>query len=160
MAVLSILFGFLLGAAFGSAEDAVKEHLNRSAESVMTSVYDGDIGKKDAVVKKSWSYMKRAHLHAGAIGGAALGSIIVLFLLGSAGPVERSAAAAFGAGALLYSLFWLLAALKAPSLGSANDAKESLRFVAIPGAGLCILGVVGTLFSVVRSVVATSDDVS
>jgi len=56
-----------------------------------------------------------------------------------------------GAGALLYSLFWLFAGFTAPSLGSTGAAKEALSFIAIPGAGLCLLGVVGTILSVLKA---------
>ncbi len=45
-----------------------------------------------------------------------------------------------GLGALGYSVFWMLAALKAPGLGSTGEAKEALKLLAHPAAGLCILG--------------------
>lgn len=150
LSLLSIVFGFLLGGAFGAAEDSIKSHLSSSAEAVFETVYQGDAAKRDAVVARSWTYMKRAHLHGGAIGAAALASIVLLALLGRPGRVERASAAAFGAGALVYSSFWLAAGLAAPSLGSTGAAKEALGFLAIPGAGLCLLGIAGTLFSVVK----------
>ena len=156
MALLSIAFGFLLGGSFGVAEDSIKGHLRSSAEAVFETVYEGDASKRDAVVSKSWAYMKRAHLHGGAIGTAALASIILLGLFGKTGLLETTSAAAFGAGALLYSGFWLAAGLTAPSLGSTGEAKEALSFLAIPGAGLCLLGVGGTLLSVLRQLIAPS----
>ena len=153
LALLSIAFGFFLGGAFGAAEESIKGHLLSSAEAVFDTVYDGDADKRDAVVSKSWSYMKRAHLHGGAIGAAALASIVLLALLGSPGPLEKASALAFGAGSLVYPVFWLAAGLSAPSLGSTGDAKEALGFLAIPGAGLCLLGVGGTLLSLLRALV-------
>ena len=157
LSLLSILFGFLLGGSFGAAEDSIKRHLHSSAEAVFESAYQGDANKRDAVVAKSWTYMKRAHLHGGAIGAAALASILLLALLGSPGWLERSSAAAFGAGALVYSGFWLAAGLTAPSLGSTGEAKEALGFLAIPGAGLCLLGIAGTLCSVVKHLTVGSE---
>ncbi len=77
LALFAILFGFLLGGAFGAAETSIKEHLDASGSAVLSSVYHGDTQKKDAVVKKSWQYMKRAHLHGGVIGAAVLASIIL-----------------------------------------------------------------------------------
>jgi hypothetical protein len=148
-ALVSILFGFGLGGLFGGAEDPIREHLNNSAEKVLSSAYDGSVGKKDAVVRKSWAYLKRAHLHAGGIGAAALGSIILLSLLGVPGLLEKLSALAFGAGSLIYSIFWMLAGFQAPALGGTEAAKEALKYVAIPGAGLCILGLVGTLCALV-----------
>ncbi len=154
LALLSISFGFLLGGAFGAVESSIKGHLRSSAEAVFETVYQGDASKKDAVVAKSWSYMKRAHLHGGAIGAAALASILLLGQLGGTGFLERASALAFGAGSLLYPCFWLAAGLTAPSLGSTGEAKEALNFLAIPGAGLCLLGIGGTLLSVLRKLFA------
>ncbi len=154
LALLSIAFGFLLGGSFGAAEDPIKSHLRSSADAVFETVYQGDSSKRDAVVSKSWSYMKRAHLHGGAIGAAALASIVLLGLLGGSGILESVSAVAFGAGSLLYSVFWLVAGLTAPAVGSTGEAKEALSFLAIPGAGLCLLGLAGTLLSVLRQLVA------
>ncbi|MBW2294201.1 MAG: hypothetical protein JRG94_18095 [Deltaproteobacteria bacterium] len=157
LALLSIAFGFILGGSFGAAEDSIKGHLRSSADVVFDSVYEGDANKRDAVVSKSWSYMKRAHLHGGAIGAAALASIVLLGLFGNPGPLERYSALAFGAGSFLYPMFWLAAGLTAPSVGSTGEAKEALGFLAIPGAGLCLLGIGGTLASVLRRVTASED---
>ncbi len=156
-ALLAILFGFLLGGAFGAVEDPIKGWLRSSADTVSESVYRGDTAKRDAVVQKSWAYLKRAHLHGGAIGSAALASILLMALLGSPGALEKGAAAAFGAGALLYSSYWLAAGLSAPALGSTHDAKEGLAYLAIPGSGQCILGLLGTLFSTLRHVFTNSN---
>lgn len=157
LALLSIAFGFILGGSFGAAEDSIKGHLRSSADVVFDTVYEGDAGRRDAVVSKSWSYMKRAHLHGGAIGAAALASIVLLGLFGNPGPLERYSALAFGAGSFLYPLFWLAAGLTAPAVGSTGEAKEALGFLAIPGAGLCLLGIGGTLVSVLRRLTASAD---
>lgn len=151
LSLVAILLGFLLGGAFGAAEDAIKGHLYASADAVIDTVYQGDAERRDAVVSKSWAYMKRAHLHGGAIGTASLASILLLVALGSPGRLERVAALAFGAGALLYSVFWLAAGLLAPSVGSTGEAKEMLAFLAIPGAGGCLVGIAGTITALLRS---------
>ena len=139
----------MLGGIFGAAEDSLKEMLNQRATIVLADVYKGDIEKKDAVVKKSWEYFKRAHLHAGAIGTAALAAILSLIVLGEIGVVSMFAGLIFSLGAFIYSLFWLLAGLAAPSLGSTAAAKDSLEVMAISGAGMCILGAVLTILRVV-----------
>ncbi len=156
LALLAILFGFGLGGAFGAAEDSIKGSLRSSADAVFDTVYQGDAGKRDAVLSKSWAYMKRAHMHGAAIGTAALSAILLLALLGNAGLFERILSLSLGAGALLYGIFWMLAAFTAPSLGSTSAAKESLGFLAVPGAGLSLLGVCGTLFVAVRELFAPS----
>ena len=151
LSLLVILLGFALGGAFGAVESTIKKRLDDSGTAVLQSAYKGDAAAKDAVVKKSWEYLQRAHLHGGGLGTAALASIAVLILLCRLGLLEQLSALAFGSGALLYSLFWLIAGFTAPGLGSTGAAKESLSFIAIPGAGLCILGVCGTIFSVVKT---------
>jgi len=150
LSLLAILFGFVLGGLFGSAESSIKKHLDDSGTAVLQTVYQGDVAAKDAVVKKSWEYLKRAHLHGGAIGSVALGSIVALILLCHLKMLAKLSALALGLGALTYPLFWLLAGLAAPGLGSTEVAKESFSYVAIPGAGLCILGLCGTILSVVK----------
>jgi hypothetical protein len=155
LALLAIGFGFVLGGLFGGAEDSIKDHLLSSADAVVDSVYDGDEQRRDAVVSKSWVYLKRAHMHAGAIGSAALASILLLGLFGASGRLERVSSLAFGAGALIYPAFWLTAGLCAPGVGSTGAAKESLQVLAIPGAGLCLVGVFGTLASVVKQTAAS-----
>jgi hypothetical protein len=72
LALASIAFGFGLGAAFGAAEDDLKDHLQAGAQAVMESVYAGDESQARPVVAKSWTYFKRAHLHANGLGTIAL----------------------------------------------------------------------------------------
>lgn len=151
LSLLAIIFGFVIGGAFGAAEGAIKKRLENSGNAVLETVYKGDAAAKDAVVKKSWQYLIRAHLHGGAIGTAALASIGALILLCPLGPVAQASALAFGAGALLYASFWMIAGFMAPGMGSTGAAKEYLSFIAIPGAGLCLLGACGTLFCVAKA---------
>ncbi len=111
------------------------------------------MAQMNAVANKSWTYLQRAHLHGGAIGTTALSCILLMALIGKSGRVEKTITTAFGAGAVLYTLFWMLAAFKAPGLGSTGAAKESLNFIAIPGAGFCILGLLGTIYGLIRNVI-------
>jgi hypothetical protein len=159
LSLLSILFGFSMGGAFGIAESRMKKLLEDSGAEVLESAYQGDAAAMDAVVAKSWIYFQRAHLHGGGIGTAALGSIVVMTLVCRLGTVAQVSAVAFGAGALVYSQYWLWAGLLAPGLGGTSAAKESLTFMALPGAGLCLLGVLGTLYCVIRDCfVRTQED--
>jgi hypothetical protein len=149
LALSAILFGFMLGGIFGFREDAVKARLEASGTAVVATMYQGDVAAKDAVVDKSWEYLLRAHMHGGGIGAAALGAIAAFVLLTGMGTVARWSALFIGAGALLYSVFWLWAGFKAPGLGSTGAAKEALSFIAVPGAGLALLGAAGALFAVI-----------
>jgi hypothetical protein len=49
--------------------------------------------------------------------------------------------------------FWLVAGLTVPSVGDMGEAKDALSFLAVPGAGLCLLGIGGTFLSVLRRLV-------
>ena len=158
LAMASIAFGFGLGIAFGAAEDDLKDHLHTSAQTVLESVYAGDEAKAQAVVKKSWTYFKRAHLHANGLGTSALAASLLLALLGPPGMIARLSSFAFGAGALFYSAYWLFAGLMAPELGSTSAAKESLSWLAIPSSGACVAGLAGALFCLIRGIFGTHRD--
>jgi hypothetical protein len=57
---------------------------------------------------------------------------------------------ALGAGGLGYALFWLLAGFRAPSLGGTGPAKDAFEWLAVPSAGLLLLGIVAVLVLTVR----------
>ncbi len=149
LALSAVLFGFVLGGVFGFNEAAIKDRLAASGDAVVATVYQGDTAARDRVVTKSWDYLKRAHLHGGGIGAAALGAIAVMTLMTRMGTLPRLSALAVGAGALLYSVFWMVAGFKAPGLGNTDMTKESLSWIAVPGAGLSILGMLGAILSLI-----------
>lgn len=151
LALLSILFGFGLGAVFGAAEASVKGHLKAEGEAALATKYGGDPAKMKPVVDKAWAYVLRAHLHGGAIGAVALGLCLLLASLPGAGRAHAVAAALSGAGALGYGVFWLFAALRAPGLGSTGAAKESLEWLAVPTSGMALVGLLLTLGLAVRA---------
>ena len=152
LAFASIAFGFGLGVTFGAAEDDLKDHLHTSARGVLESVYAGDESQARSVVAKSWTYFKRAHLHANGLGTTALAASLLLALLGPPGMLARLSSFAFGAGALFYASYWLFAGLMAPELGSTSAAKESLTWLAIPSSGACVAGLLGTLICLIRAI--------
>ncbi len=158
LALLAVAFGFGMGAAFGANEHGLKSGLRASGQAVLESAYGGDEAAMNGVVNKSWSYYKRAHLHANALGTTALAAILLLALIGTPGLIERGAAVALGAGALLYGVFWMLAGTLAPGMGGTGAAKEALKIVAVPGAGLCLIGLALTLYVVVTRVVLAKDE--
>jgi hypothetical protein len=148
LALVGVLLGFLLGGAFGLIEPAILAHLKASGEAVLATTYGGDATKLDAVVDKSWTYLLRAHLHGGAIGSAALGAIGIMLLTTGRGGIAQLSALAIGAGALIYPTFWMVAGFAAPALGGTGAAKDAYEWIAIPGAGLAIVGLIGTLIAV------------
>lgn len=148
-ALLTIFYGFLLGGVFGAFEAQIKGHLNQSANEVYLEVYKSNTENLAKVVSKSWDYFKRSHLHANGIGTTALALILLLSFLNAKTLLRKTTAIFLGVGGFGYSLFWLLAGLKAPSLGSTELAKEALAWFAVPSAGMCILGVLGVIVLVV-----------
>lgn len=148
LSLASIFFGFALGALFGALESGFKPMMREAGMGVLDSVYGGDTDKLEKAVAKGWKYAIRGHIHGGAIGTSALGCILLMAILGEPGVLEKVSAVAFGAGSLLYSSFWIVAGFKAPKVGKPKEAKESLWWIAMPGAGLCMIGLVGTFLSV------------
>lgn len=146
LSLLTIAFGFGLGAAFGANEAALKGDLKARGEAALETVYKGDTQAMEKVVSKSWVYYKRAHLHANGLGTSALVIVLLLAALPSVNFRWRwITAIAQGVGSLGYSLYWLFAGMRAPSMGDTHIAKESLDFLAIPGSGCCILGLVSVI---------------
>jgi hypothetical protein len=152
LAIAAIAFGFGLGVAFGAAEDDLKDQLHASAQAVLESAYAGDESQARSVVSKSWTYFKRAHLHANGLGTTALVASLLLALLGPPGLLARLSSFGLGAGALFYSAYWLIAGLTAPEFGSTSAAKEALAWLAIPSSGACVAGLAGTLVCLLRAV--------
>ena len=145
LAVFTILFGQGLGIVFGLNEDAIKTRLNASAAEVRGSAYKGDDAAIKTVLDKSWNYMQRAHLHAGAMGTTALGLICLVCALGASRRVTLAISVALGAGGFGYSIFWMWAGFRAPALGSTGAAKESLKWLAMPSSGAFVLATFSVL---------------
>jgi hypothetical protein len=160
LGLLAVLYGWILGAAFGAAEHQIREIFVADAEA-SRAVYleraKGDEAVAGAAMKRmdeaAWRYFLRAHLHAGGIGSIAIGASLLLSML-SRGP-RGLASTLLGLGAVGYPLFWMLAGLRAPGIGSTTVAKESLNWLAIPSAACLIVGALITLYLVVRQLFGT-----
>ena len=130
LAMLSILFGGLLGLSFGCCEDFYKDTFKENANSVLEEKYKNDQSKANKVTKKSWVYMKRAHLHSLTMGVISI--VLSLIAAGLAFPpiIQTSIAFLSGLGSIGYGIFWLLAGFLAPSMGSTGTAKETVGLLA------------------------------
>lgn len=145
LALMTLFYGFGMGAAFGVAEDGLKGSLKASAREVYETVYKGDTAEMSKITDKSWVYFKRAHLHATGMGAASLGMIILLSLLHGQRIVRVITAIGLGVGSMGYSLFWLFAGMLAPGLGSTGLAKETLAWLAIPSGGIFLSGTIAVV---------------
>ncbi len=155
LSLLTLLFAFVLGGLFGAIEGKIKGHLKGEAQAVSDTVYKGDSAKMKKITDKSWVYFKRAHLHASGLGAISLAVILLLMFMQTTLILKNITAIFLGLGSLVYSLFWMFAALNAPGLGSTGAAKEALSFMAIPSAGMCIIGLVSVLVIVIKTVCCT-----
>lgn len=149
LATFTILFGQGLGILFGLNEDAIKSRLKHDAAAVHDTIYQGDLIASQAVVDKSWTYLKRAHLHAGGMGTTAIALILVVCLLGAPRQPTALISLLLGAGGLGYSIFWMWAGFRAPGLGSTGAAKESLSWLAMPSSGGFVLATIAVLIVVI-----------
>jgi hypothetical protein len=152
-AVITLLFGFVLGIVFGVNEDIIKSRLKASATEVRESTYRGDDAAMKAVLDKSWVYMQRAHLHAGGLGATAVGLILLVSLLGTSRGMTRAISLGLGLGGLGYSVYWLLAGLRAPGLGNTGAAKETLDWLAIPSSGAVVIATLAVAVLLVAAIV-------
>ena len=158
LSLIAFLFSVGLGVVFGAAEKSVKGTLAADAARVLDSVYKGDKAKSKKVEKKSWTYIKRAHLHGGVLGIAALAISLLLGLLQQGRRTAMAGSLLCGTGALGYGVFWLMAGFRAPALGSTGAAKESLAWLAIPSSSAIALGSVIALLALIKFIFAPRDN--
>ena len=145
LALCAVLLGQGIGVAFGAVEDRMKGALRDDAAAVLATTYAGDEAKAKAVVDKSWVYVQRAHLHAGALGTFALVLALMLAWLPGKQRLRQACAVGVSAGSLGYGLFWLFAAFRAPGLGGTGAAKDSMAWLALPSTSLLVTGTVGAV---------------
>lgn len=139
-ALLTLLFGFLLGGAFGGAEAQLKAGLKVKGMVVFETVYNADQIQLEQVLSKSWTYYKRAHMHANGIGVVTLVLALLFAALPVKGLLQSGPPLLFALGALGYSVFWLLAGYTAPTYGGTALSKEAFAWLAIPSVILMFFG--------------------
>ena len=147
VAIIAILYGGMMGLSFGCCEESIKKTLNISAEEAMTAKYDGDQAKVDEIIKKSWTYMKRAHFHSQTMGVISIAFSLLVAWLAYPEKAQLAIALLSGFGSLGYGLFWMLAGYMAPGMGSTSAAKESVGLIAqVSGGAFFVSGLL--LFSI------------
>lgn len=156
--MLTILYGFGMGGVFGAMEDDLKGYLKSEGKAALEVQYKGNEATMNKVVSKSWSYFKRSHLHGGGIGAATLAIIAVLALTASSALIRNILSAMMGVGGLGYSVFWLLAGMTAPGLGGTGAAKEALSWLAVPSSAMILLGVIGSIILVAKTVFSSKGE--
>lgn len=141
-ALAALLSGEIHGLAFGAKEDSIMRYFETKAEN--NKAFLGEKGYKKTP-EKAWKYLKRAHEHFMGLGVAAMALIIFIGLSPNDPKQKMIVSSMVGLGAFLYPLSWLLISIKTAGVG-AHNAKESLELIAQAGAGLCFLGLLGTIW--------------
>ena len=140
LAVLTILFGFVLGAAMGGMETQIKGYWQILAQPGLSTIYQNDPQQVTAIVNRSWKMLQRAHMHAAAIGTATLILMLVLANLRAKLLYKQIGSIFLGLGGLGYSMSWFLVAFRAPVVGDIHAAKAGIHLLAAPSIGMLLLG--------------------
>ena len=148
VAMTAILFGGVMGLSFGCCEDTIKEIFKVGADEVLSGVYQGDQAKADRVIKKSWVYMKRAHLHSQTMGVISIAFSLLVAWLNFPALAQLGVSLLSGLGSLGYGVFWLVSGYLAPGMGSTGAAKESVALIAQASGGAFFFAGV-TLFGLI-----------
>lgn len=133
LALLTLLFGIVMGIVFGINEDGVKDYINAG---ITANPNHHDEKSAD----KIWRYAQRSHFHATGIGAFTLGLIVLVSLTGMSKQLKQFSATLIGLGGL-YALSWFSMFLLAPSVGR-DAAHEALvtKLLVYVGTGGLLLG--------------------
>ena len=143
VAMIAILFGGVMGLSFGCCEDTIKGVFKVDAEDALSEVYQGDQAKAEKVIKKSWVYMKRAHLHSQTMGVISIVFSLLVAWLNFPVFAQLVVSLLSSLGSLGYGVFWLVAGFLAPGMGSTGAAKESVALIAqASGGAFFVAGVI------------------
>lgn len=147
LCVLTILFGYSIGALFGAKNSDMKAYYKEQAYVVNAATFPEEKTQK-LHYEKSKAYIKRAHLHAAAIGSAGLATILLLSLVNIEERKKKIASLLTGVGASGYGvLVWTLMSFATPILGK-HGAHEAIAWLAIPTGLSLMLGTALTAYYV------------
>ena len=77
--------------------------------------------------------------------------ILLLSFLAVGNQRKRWTALSLGVGSLGYSIYWMLAGLRAPGMGSTGAAKETLEWLALPTTAMLVFGLLSVLVALLRT---------
>ena len=140
LSILALLAGILHGMAFGANEDGLKDMFKKNAQ----AAFAGKPEEINEAAGGAWKSLKRAHMHFMGLGAMALALCLFAGLSPAGNGLKMGASIAVGFGAVVYPLHFTIGAFKASHLGK-HAAHEAVEFVAIPGAGATLLGIVAML---------------
>ncbi len=160
LALVATFGGFMLGGIFGGLEHESHNVLATRARSVLTSVYHGDESLMAAAERSAWTFWRRAHLHASAMGTSAVLLTALMVFVPSPGRWRMLASLGAGLGAVGYAGFLLLAGWRCPVIGDAYATKQSVAWLAIPSAGAYLMGTLAAMGIVGRGLFAPAESLT
>ncbi|MBL8760203.1 MAG: hypothetical protein JNL50_02785, partial [Phycisphaerae bacterium] len=130
LSIVTTIYGFVGGAVLGLEDGAIRGAL-------AARVPEASRGERDALVDRSWTFLRRSHLHASGMGTAAIALISLVPVIAARQPrwLGAGMSLGMGAGGAGYAAALIVAAVRTPPLASAALAKESAKLIAIPAAG-------------------------
>ena len=150
LSLLTILFGYGLGCIFGGANASMKAYFHEQVYVVHADNFKTD-KDRDTAFSKAKDYIKRAHLHAAAIGTSSLATILALSLTGASERKKKIASGLVGFGGAGYGVFvWTLMAFVTPMIGK-SAAHETIAWIAIPTGLALVFGTMATIYFVYQA---------
>jgi hypothetical protein len=152
LAIITILFGMMLGSLFGLNEDLFQNYIQSGIAA--NPQFFTDAAKEQETI---WRWVQRAHFHAGGIGAFSLG-LVILTALTSMGERRKKITAALIGMSAFYPLSWFALFLYAPHIGrsAAHHALIPELFTDI-GVGALTLGVLSLIHGLFFQVNTSND---
>ncbi|HZW07059.1 MAG TPA: hypothetical protein VFF65_08035, partial [Phycisphaerales bacterium] len=135
----TLLGGFGLGVVFGAFEQPLRAELTGLATESIAADPGAPSYSAESRVEKAWTFLRRSHLHANGMATTSLILIGLTPMLGAARRTQRVISSLLGMGSAGYAAFLVVAAFRTPVMGDPVIAKESLKWLAMPAAGVYII---------------------
>ncbi|MFT3686075.1 MAG: hypothetical protein QM783_14340 [Phycisphaerales bacterium] len=136
LCLATLLGGFGLGVIFGAGDKPLREALTETSAASIAETPGAPFPNADARVEKAWTFLRRSHLHANGMATTGIILIALTPLLGIARRSQQAIAACLGLGGAGYSVFLVVARIRTTHMGDPSLVKESLRWLAMPAAGI------------------------
>ncbi|CAG1008958.1 hypothetical protein PHYC_03634 [Phycisphaerales bacterium] len=146
----TLFLGFAEGVVFGAADQSVRTWLIEKAQSAVASSPDSTVPDPQARVDRAWTFFRRSHLHANGMATTGIVLIALLPLVSARRGIKQAIAGALGLGSAGYAAFLITAGLRTPGVGDTHLVKESLRWLAMPSAGMYVAATLGIIVLVCR----------
>ena len=139
LSIGTLLMGFGMGVVFGAGEKPLRGALTELAAESIAATPGESVLSAEGRVEKAWTFLRRSHLHANGMATTALILIALTPMLGAHRRTQRMISSLLGLGSIGYASFLIVAAYRTPVMGDPVLAKESLKWLAMPSAGVYVI---------------------